>query len=340
MQQKRRIAFVDDEPWVLIGIRDIIDWADYGFECAYTFQSAEEALETLSQDPVDAIVSDIRLVEMSGLELVCQLKERSLVRVAAIVSAYRDFNYAKQAILQGVVYYLLKPLDRAEVRDMAERMSQQLDEMDALREAQDSKPDDASPDLSPRPGNWYLLLEGNALTDVKIVSEHPMPKHHAVLVNTEQQVPLSSLRPGFSRRRELPTDIQAMLHEADLSRRLDFRFCTDEFAENIQLYIARHFSNPELRIANIAEEFYISEVYLSEYFKKRTGMTIGNFLIHVRLKEAEWQLINTILPVSAIAENVGYLDAGYFARIFRKKKGESPERFRRLHKAGGQEHNG
>lgn len=32
MQQKRRIAFVDDEPWVLIGIRDIIDWADYGFE--------------------------------------------------------------------------------------------------------------------------------------------------------------------------------------------------------------------------------------------------------------------------------------------------------------------
>lgn len=283
MQQKRRIAFVDDEPWVLIGIRDIIDWADYGFECAYTFQSAEEALETLSQDPVDAIVSDIRLVEMSGLELVCQLKERSLVR-----------------------------------------------------EAQDSKPDDASPVLSPRPGNWYLLLEGNALTDVKIVSEHPMPKHHAVLVNTEQQVSVSSLRPGFSRRRELPTDIQAMLQEADLSRRLDFRFCTDEFAENIQLYIARNFSNPELRIANIAEEFCISEVYLSEYFKKRTGMTIGNFLIHVRLKEAEWQLINTIHPVSAIAENVGYLDAGYFARIFRKKKGESPERFRRLHRTEGQ----
>lgn len=99
-----RVAFVDDEPWALLGIQEIVDWEEFGFKCSYAFTNAEETLETLRNHPVDVLVTDIRLPEMSGLELIKKLKEESLVKECVVVSAYRDFDFAKYAISQGVLY--------------------------------------------------------------------------------------------------------------------------------------------------------------------------------------------------------------------------------------------
>lgn len=332
---KKRIAFIDDEPWVLLGMRDIIPWEDYGFARAYAFGSAEEALPALRRDPVDAVITDIRLPEMSGLDLTAILLGEHLAQVVVIVSAYRDFEYAKRAISEGVAYYLLKPLDREEVQRVAERMAR------ALRGAQTTRPlrlDAAGADpeaarllreAAAYP-NCYLQLDAliGPRADARLTRVELCGYPRAGLVSVKRPLDASALAPGVSRCHPDFADPQALVREALASRSLCFCYCPHPTVSEIQFYIATHYDRKLLN-SDLARDFYMSEVYMSECFKRYTGMTAGAFVIHVRMQRAMHLLTQTDLSVREVAESVGYPDAGYFGRLFRKKIGVSPERYRR-----------
>lgn len=317
-----RLAFVDDEPWALIGIQEVIDWKAYGFACAGAFGSAEEAYETLRENPVDAIITDIRLPGMSGLDLVNLLLKESLVRCAGIVSAYRDFEYARRAIAENVVYYLLKPINRDEAAHVAELMRDRLSE-DAAR-----KPEEWASEAELE-SNVYLDLNG-AETQVEEMDSRPVdvlgyPKARYII--SPHPLSREKLRSGMSRRHDDYSDWQTMVAEAKASQKMHFCYAENEMVSAIQFYIAQNYRD-KLKNGDIARNFYLSEVYMSELFKKSTEMTIGNFIINIRMRQAMCLLEKTDLLISEIAEQVGYDDAGYFGRIFRKKVGESPERYR------------
>lgn len=331
-----RLAFIDDEPWVLLGMQNIIPWEDYGFERAYAFGNAEEALQALRADPVDAVLTDIRLPEMSGLDLTACLLGESLTRVVVIVSAYRDFEYAKRAISEGVLYYLLKPLDQAEVRLVAgimqatlrrklETAPRRLDISEATLSAQGSRALRDAATFS----NCYLLLDAPAQTDADV---HLTPIHagghpRAALLSCKRPLSSEAFEPGVSRCHPDFQGLQRMLREAQASKTLCFSYCHHATVSDIQFYIATHFADRLLN-SELARVFYMSEVYMSECFKRYTGMTAGAFVIHVRMREAMRLLSETDLSVREIGERIGYVDAGYFGRLFRKKVGVSPERYR------------
>ena len=65
-----KILLADDEPIITKGLKAIIDWEDYGFEIAYTAESGEDALAYLIHHPIDILITDILMGEMSGLDLV------------------------------------------------------------------------------------------------------------------------------------------------------------------------------------------------------------------------------------------------------------------------------
>lgn len=322
-QERYRIAFVDDEPWALIGMQEIIDWESYGFTRAYSFSSAEEAQETLAKDPVDAVITDIQLPEMSGLELAGTLLRTGLTHCAVIVSAYRDFEYARKAIEEHVMYYLLKPLEEAEVRRVAEM----------LRERLSALPKPQIEALAPAGDAWdhhvYLTLDsaGQTLPDADTrpadVPGHP----RAQFIICQHVLPPALLKPGMSRRHSSLAEWKDMIEEARASRRMDFTYVENETISAIQFFVAMNYRE-RLKNSDIAQRFYLSEAYMCELFKKCAGITLGNFLINVRIRQAMRLLERTDLLVSDVAEQVGYEDAGYFGRIFRKRVEESPERYR------------
>jgi len=95
-------------------------------------------------------------------------------------------------------------------------------------------------------------------------------------------------------------------------------------------YINQNFSNRDLTIQALADVVYLSPTYLSNLFKKKTGITVGQYLMNIRMKKAEDFLKNPQLKLYQVAEMVGYEDANYFAKIFKKKTGMLPSEYREV----------
>ena len=96
--------------------------------------------------------------------------------------------------------------------------------------------------------------------------------------------------------------------------------------------VQRSFGNPEMSLEMTARQIGLTPVYFSNLFKKETGETFGEYLTRQRMEEAIRLLDQTEEKICAIAEKTGYMDAGYFSHVFKKKYGLSPIQYRRQNK--------
>ena len=111
-----KVMLVDDEPYILQGLQVIIDWESGGFEIAATCSNGKEALKYLSENHVDLIISDIRMPEMTGLELLETVKKEKISDAAfVLLTGYDDFAYTQRAIRNGCLDYILKPVIEEEL---------------------------------------------------------------------------------------------------------------------------------------------------------------------------------------------------------------------------------
>lgn len=114
--------------------------------------------------------------------------------------------------------------------------------------------------------------------------------------------------------------------------RYDFPFYDKS---NVVKIILEYFDNNYMKnisLDDMSRNMYISSVYISKVFKEKTGESPINYLINLRLEKAKDLLISTESPVKAIAQSVGYSDAYYFSKLFKKYYGNSPCKFRSINK--------
>lgn len=93
-------------------------------------------------------------------------------------------------------------------------------------------------------------------------------------------------------------------------------------------YIQEHYAETDLSIARIADSVYLTPTYLSAVFKKQTGLTIGQYLLGIRVEHAKQKMKDPQLKFYQISEQVGYADANYFAKIFKKMTGMTPTEYK------------
>ncbi|KRE96679.1 AraC family transcriptional regulator [Paenibacillus sp. Soil766] len=106
-----RVIIVDDEPWAIKGIRSAFNWSQYGFEITGQFTSVHKAFEYICEESPDLVFTDIRMPEISGLDLIKMTKDKGLDVEFVIVSGFAEFAYAQEALRYGALDYCLKPLD-------------------------------------------------------------------------------------------------------------------------------------------------------------------------------------------------------------------------------------
>ncbi|HYN62493.1 MAG TPA: helix-turn-helix domain-containing protein [Rubrivivax sp.] len=95
-----------------------------------------------------------------------------------------------------------------------------------------------------------------------------------------------------------------------------------------QTWIAEHYASAA-PVAALIELSQLPERSFQRRFKLATGLTPLEYVHTLRIEEAKHLLETTALPVEAIAEQVGYEDAAFFGRLFRRKVQLSAPQYRR-----------
>ena len=104
-----RMLLVDDEAEVTRALLEIYDWNRLGIT-AQTCNSGMEALEKLKQNRFDILISDIKMPDISGLELSQNARQLYPDIKIILLSGYEKFEYAQKAMTIGVMEYHLKPV--------------------------------------------------------------------------------------------------------------------------------------------------------------------------------------------------------------------------------------
>ena len=103
-----QILLVDDEPIARMAFCNLLDWKATPYEIAGTANSGEEALAFLRDHPVDILITDLKMPQMDGLELINRLSDQNFPGVILVMSSYSDFDLVREALLSGAQDYILK----------------------------------------------------------------------------------------------------------------------------------------------------------------------------------------------------------------------------------------
>ncbi len=102
----------------------------------------------------------------------------------------------------------------------------------------------------------------------------------------------------------------------------------DERIDAINNYIGSNYSQP-LSLKSLSNQLYLSEGYLSRFFKKNYGMSFSDYLTNIRLHHAMEDLIYTDLPITKIVYSNGFSNQTVFGKNFKNVYGATPSAFRK-----------
>ncbi|HHX36786.1 MAG TPA: response regulator, partial [Clostridiaceae bacterium] len=176
-----KILIVDDEKKVCWLIKQSIRWKEIGAKCIGTASTGIEAFAIIKKLKPDIVISDIRMPDMDGLELVRKGKEIDANCTYIIITGYRQFDYAHTALKYGVADFLLKPIDSSELNSVLYRI---VAEKKKKRE------------LQPQ-----YLSEQSAIQERKMKARyviHDLLKTTSLSVNSYKSMPLSFLKGVWS----------------------------------------------------------------------------------------------------------------------------------------------
>src|SRR6185436_20990219 len=110
---KSRILIVDDEPSMREMLRIVLRRDGYDVTVA---ANGTEALDVLKRERMDLLLSDIRMPDISGVEVLRVAKEANRDLVAFMMTAFASTDTAIEAMRLGAVDYLTKPFNMDELR--------------------------------------------------------------------------------------------------------------------------------------------------------------------------------------------------------------------------------
>lgn len=125
-----KVFLVDDEPFIIEGLYDAVDWPRFGIEIVGSAENGQQALEKMKDVPVDILITDISMPVMTGLKLIAEARKLNPELRVIILSGFDDFSYLKEAMQLGIENYLLKPIN---LKELEETISGTIQKINASR---------------------------------------------------------------------------------------------------------------------------------------------------------------------------------------------------------------
>ena len=107
----------------------------------------------------------------------------------------------------------------------------------------------------------------------------------------------------------------------------------DKWATLIEEFVINNLSS-ELSVSSICQAVGVTKNRLYKTSHDSFGMTIGDYVAAMRIKEAKQLLVSTAMPISEICQRIGVCDYNYFSKFFKAHTGVSPTKFRKEYPFG------
>lgn len=134
----RKVLIVDDEAIIRVTLRSMVHWEDYGLEIVSDCSNGFAALEYMQTHHIDLLLTDVKMPEMSGIELLRRLNEDGKAPVTLMLSGYNEFDLVREAFRLGVCDYLLK----ADINE--EKLGNYLQKLTAKYWSEPEEPQDSN----------------------------------------------------------------------------------------------------------------------------------------------------------------------------------------------------
>ncbi|HEY9060410.1 MAG TPA: response regulator [Pseudobacteroides sp.] len=288
-----KVVIIDDEEIIREGLRKIIDWTSMNCEIIGEAEDGEDGLELINSLQPDIIITDIRMSSKSGLEMISEIKSIKEDCRIIILTGFRDFEYAQEAIKLGAFRYLLKP---SKVDEITQTIKCAIKEIKKVKEKKEH----------------YKLL-------VKKANEIQSSKKYYLQ--------------DFSDTNENNYNIQTGINSDGINQKGNGYETSEssknsKYLVNRALIYLRENYSKNINLKTLSEELYISTWYLSKLLKKETGSNFIDILNNIRVEEAKKLLGDPKYKIYEIAEVVGFSDVTYFYRLFKKLTGMTPMEYK------------
>ncbi len=290
-------------------------------------RNGREVVSLYKEEPADILILDIEMPGVTGLEAAEQIRAMGAACGIIFLTAFDEFSYAKRAISVRALDYLLKPCDDRELIAAVEEGMRGADERRrgaaeaAARKAMQAET--AAGAGEGLPGREIAGGKGFVNRQVIAAGQDAAAAAQATAINRE-----------ISGRRMTPDISAAGLPAAGSAQSKENENSADPGdpgatcgvggqQERIRQIIRRDYMN-ELSVSDIADELGYSEAYFCKLFKQYFGQSFISFLTDYRIREAKRLLTGTNISVKDAGQAVGYADANYFAKVFKRVTGQSP----------------
>ena len=103
-----KVLIVDDEILIRVGIKSCINWESNGYEIIGLAADGNQALEIIKSQMPDIVLTDIKMPNLDGLELIEEIKKQYPNIRIIVLSCYNEFDFIRTAMKLGADDYILK----------------------------------------------------------------------------------------------------------------------------------------------------------------------------------------------------------------------------------------
>lgn len=336
-----KLLLVDDEQIIREGLEQMINWEELNLVLTASCSDAITALDSMMDNMPDILLTDIRLPGMNGLELVNQAVSLHPMLQTIVLSGYDTFQYAQQAIKNGVMEYLLKPCSREELKsalgracnaidrqrkhvlylygERRKRIKTLVDSYNALRESDldDEQIEKQVHELSKTVEDPSILQE----TLISIVTGDVGSGQ----IEWGMNMIADAMRSCESLEQLIARSLIRLRGEGGNIR-------GNDFVQQMTAYIASYYMDESLSLQSIADNVvYMNADYIGREFTRIVGQKFSSYLLETRMEHAKLLMrSDSSLHSYEIAEKVGLgKNPHYFSQLFRKYTGITYKEFRR-----------
>ena len=131
---RHHILMVDDEQLIRQGLRARIEYLGIDVDEIFEAENGLMALRLQEEHPIDVVITDIRMPDMDGLELIQEMQKKNNQIKFVVLSGYAEFSYAETAIRLGVKAYLLKPVSNDDLKAAFDKAYKEMEQTASVRQ--------------------------------------------------------------------------------------------------------------------------------------------------------------------------------------------------------------